>query len=125
MHNAPAQPGCFDPACQHQIVHDRSAGAGVPADRLYDATMYVLAGFLVLGVICNALVRPVDPKWLIPEKESEAYETAHALPSGPVGGYGIGGGAFDLKTALAWLVVGLPLAWGVEQTFAKALIIFK
>ena len=106
-------------------IREFNKSAGVPADRLYDVTLYILAGFLVLGMICNALVKPVDPKWLIPEKESEAYETAHALPSGPVGGYGIGGGAFDLKTALAWLVVGLPLAWGVEQTFAKALIIFK
>jgi hypothetical protein len=86
--------------------------------------MYVLAGFLVLGLICNALVRPVDPKWLIPEKEAEQFEAAHAIPSGPVGAYGIGGGAFDWKTVLAWLAVGLPLAWGVQQTFAKALAIF-
>ena len=26
---------------------------------------------------------------------------------------------------LAWLVVGLPLAWGVSQTFIKALALFK
>jgi hypothetical protein len=26
---------------------------------------------------------------------------------------------------LAWLVVGLPLAWGVTQTFLKALALFK
>ncbi len=27
--------------------------------------------------------------------------------------------------ALAWLFVGLPLAWGVTQTFVKALALFK
>ena len=64
-------------------IREFNKAAGVPADRLYDVTMYVLAGFLVLGLICNALVRPVDPKWLIPEKEAQQFETAHAIPSGP------------------------------------------
>jgi MFS family permease len=105
-------------------IREFNKTAGVPADKLYDVTLYVLAGFLVVGLICNALVKPVDPKWLIPEKEAEAYQAAHALPSGPIGGYGIGAGAIDLKTVLAWLAVGLPLAWGVQQTLAKALIIF-
>lgn len=30
-----------------------------------------------------------------------------------------------LKLAVAWLFVGLPLAWGVTQTFIKALALFK
>jgi MFS family permease len=106
-------------------IREFNKAAGVPADRLYDVTLYILAGFLVLGLICNALVKPVDAKWLIPEKEAAQIQTAQALPSGPIGGYGIGGGAFDLKTALAWLAVGVPLGWGVFQTFAKALIIFQ
>lgn len=33
---------------------------------------------------------------------------------------GTGGSA-----VLAWLVVGIPLAWGVSQTFIKALALFK
>lgn len=28
-------------------------------------------------------------------------------------------------TILAWLYVGIPLAWGVSQTFIKALALFK
>jgi MFS family permease len=106
-------------------IREFNKAAGVPADRLYDVTLYILAGFLVLGLICNALVKPVDPKWLIPEKEAVQIQTAQAIPSGPIGAYGIGGGGFDWKAALAWLAVGVPLAWGVFQTFSKALIIFK
>ena len=30
-----------------------------------------------------------------------------------------------ILAALAWLAVGVPLAWGVMQTLAKAMIIFK
>ncbi len=33
---------------------------------------------------------------------------------------GTGGSA-----VLAWLFVGIPLAWGVSQTFIKALTLFK
>jgi hypothetical protein len=29
------------------------------------------------------------------------------------------------KIAIAWLVVGLPLLWGVSQTFVKSLALFK
>ncbi|WP_167856893.1 MFS transporter small subunit [Hymenobacter aquaticus] len=29
------------------------------------------------------------------------------------------------SVVLAWLYVGLPLAWGVSQTFIKALALFK
>ena len=29
------------------------------------------------------------------------------------------------SVVLAWLVVGIPLAWGVSQTFLKALALFK
>jgi hypothetical protein len=30
-----------------------------------------------------------------------------------------------LKLALAWIYVGVPLLWGVSQTFIKALALFK
>jgi hypothetical protein len=29
------------------------------------------------------------------------------------------------SAVLAWLYVGVPLAWGVSQTFIKALALFK
>jgi len=30
---------------------------------LYAPTMYLMAGLLVIGLICNLLVRPVDPRY--------------------------------------------------------------
>jgi hypothetical protein len=30
-----------------------------------------------------------------------------------------------LKLALAWIYVGVPLLWGVSQTFIKALALFQ
>src|SRR6202161_3286107 len=37
--------------------------AGVPRDHLYDTTMYILCSMLIAGLICNYLIKPVDPKW--------------------------------------------------------------
>lgn len=31
----------------------------------------------------------------------------------------------SLSVILAWLYVGAPLAWGISQTFIKALALFK
>jgi hypothetical protein len=31
----------------------------------------------------------------------------------------------NITVVLAWLAVGLPLAWGVEQTLEKALALFR
>jgi hypothetical protein len=37
-----------------------------PADA-YNVTMYVLAGLLVIGFFCNLAVRPVNPRYYIPD----------------------------------------------------------
>ncbi len=105
-------------------IREFNKAAGVPADRLYDVTMYVLATFLVIGFICNLLIRPVNPKWLMKDDEVAQLQAASALPSGPIGGQGIGLGGMDMKATLAWLAVGVPLAWGVWETLASALKIF-
>jgi hypothetical protein len=34
-------------------------------------------------------------------------------------------GGLDFKAALFWLLVGIPLAWGVWNTVEKALVLFR
>ena len=50
--------------------------------------MYVLAGLLVGGFICNLLVRPVSPKWFMTDAELAAErKLAHdAAAASAVGG---------------------------------------
>jgi hypothetical protein len=40
------------------------------------------------------------------------------------GSFGIGRGGLDVKAALFWLFVGVPLAWGVYKTLESAVKIF-
>src|SRR5207237_8791508 len=42
---------------------------GVPAAQAYDVTMYLLAGLLLIGLVANLLVRPVDPRHAMSEEE--------------------------------------------------------
>ena len=39
---------------EYQIKHD------VPKSEAYTVTMYIMAGLLVVGFVCNLLVRPID-----------------------------------------------------------------
>ena len=34
----------------------------------YNVTMYLLAGLLVIGFFCNLAVRPVNPKYYLPDQ---------------------------------------------------------
>ncbi len=106
-------------------IREFNKSAGVPADKLYDVTLYILAGFLVIGFICNALIKPVAAKWFMSDAEVAALRASQAAGAGETGSYGIGLGGFDAKAALAWAAVGIPLAWGVWKTLESAVRIFQ
>ena len=100
--------------------------AGVPRDKLYDSTMYVLCAMLVAGLICNYLIKPVNPKWNMSPEEVAKLQAASAKSESAIqhGSFGIGRGGVDLKAALFWLFVGVPLAWGIYKTLESAVKIF-
>jgi MFS family permease len=108
-------------------LHDTRLASGIAPDQLYGPIFYILAGLLVVGFIANLLVRPVDPKWHMSDAEVAA-EQAKLMHSSTTtvqsGSYGIGKGGLDAKAAVFWLFVGIPLAWGVWNTFVKALTLF-
>ena len=87
-----------------------------------------MAGMLVVGWIANLLVRPVNPKWHMSEAEVQAAQAKLKLvtaAAGQTGSFGIGKGGLDGKAAAFWLLVGLPLAWGVWNTVVKTLVLLK
>jgi MFS family permease len=102
-------------------MRDYQLGLGLPRDQVYNQTMYILVGFLVIGLICNVLVRPVADKWFMTEAElAEEQRLAHekAAASAAVAA----AAPVDTKptplamVVVAWLFVGIPLAWGVWKT---------
>ncbi|EGV35395.1 L-lactate MFS transporter [Neisseria weaveri] len=101
--------------------------SGVPAAQAYSVTMYIMAGLLVVGLLCNLLVKPVHEKHhdktvkqsaesRNPEDEttlSDAYLVVDKVSHG--------GG----RVWLYWLVAIVPLSYGVIMVFAKVFDLFK
>ena len=107
-------------------IREFQLAAGVPRDKLYDNTMYILCAMLVGGLICNFLVKPVNPKWHMSEEEVARLQAASAKSASAIqhGSFGIGRGGLDVKAVLFWLFVGVPLGWGVYKTFESVAKIF-
>jgi MFS family permease len=108
-------------------IREAQLAAGVPRDHLYDFTMYILCGMLIIGLICNFLVKPVNPKWYMSEDEVLKLQAAGAKSAAgaPSGSFGIGKGGLDWKAAVFWAFVGIPLAWGVWITLKSAAALFQ
>ena len=107
-------------------IREFEIAAGVPRDQVYDVTMYVLAGMLVAGLVCNYLVKPLTDEWFMKPEEVAALQDQHgaAGKAAPSGTFGIGKGSVDAKAALFWALVGIPLVWGVWKTLMSAMKIF-
>jgi MFS family permease len=110
---------------EYQIAH------GVPKAHAYDTVMYVLAGLLVLGFLCNLMVRPLADKYFMTEEEL-AHEKqlarerdAQAAAGGQRGAAGVAGGANPAIATFAWAAVGIPLAIGMWITLQKAVVLFR
>lgn len=107
-------------------IREAQIAAGVPRAQVYDFTMYILAGMLVLGFVANFFVKPVDEKWNMTEAEVAELQAKSVASDKAVahGSFGIGRGGFDGPALAAWLVVGIPILWGVWITLSKAFVLF-
>ncbi len=102
-------------------MRDYQIGLGLPREQVYNQTMYILVGMLVVGLICNLLVRPVDPKYFMTDAElAEEKRLAHdRAVASQASGSGSGQASISANPAialLAWAAVGIPLAWGIYRT---------
>jgi len=100
-------------------MREYQLGLGIPREQVYNQTMYILVGMLVVGLICNLLVKPLDNKWFMTDAElAEEKKLAHERAAASEVGASTGG-ADTIPVGVvvfAWLAVGLPLAWGVYRT---------
>ncbi|EKZ5283566.1 OFA family MFS transporter [Klebsiella aerogenes] len=95
---------------------------GVEPARIYDITLLALTGLLIIGFICNQLVRPILQKYAM---TAEQQQQARGL-------YTINKDAqlsweptpAPLLLTLSWLAVGIPLLWGMGTTLQQAVKFF-
>lgn len=108
-------------------LRDYQLDQGVPASEAYNVIMYVLAGLLVLGFICNLLVKPVDEKHYMTDAELEKErKLAHEKS---VESTNKAGGTdqtenHPLLVLVAWSLVAIPISYGIWSTLQQAWILF-
>ena len=101
------------------FMREYQLGLGLPRDQVYNQTMYILVGMLVIGLICNLMIRPIADKWFMTDAEL-AEEKRLSHDKAVADAVGPGSSTYQPTSSavvmLAWLVVGIPLAWGVYRT---------
>ena len=135
-------------------LREYQLASGVPREAAYNQTMYILAGLLGAGFVCNVLVRPVAARFFMTDAEvaaekgvsapaiaqreegihadfedfvEEERENDAARRAGAARTVGVpapletGPGAL-IVFLLAWIAVGVPLAWGTWVTLQKTAV---
>ena len=107
-------------------MRDYQLSLGLPRAQVYNQTMYILTGMLVVGLICNLLIRPVADKWFMTDAElAEEKRLAHEKSlSAVVTGSGGTENTASFTVLLAWIAVAIPLSWGVYKTVLSAMKLF-
>ncbi|TAM33955.1 MAG: MFS transporter [Burkholderiaceae bacterium] len=80
--------GIFGPVLVNYI-RQYNVAHGVPKAQAYNTTMYIMAGLLVIGFICNLLVKAVDGRFHMKEAAADpgaAGLAANGRAAGAVGG---------------------------------------
>ncbi len=97
-------------------IREYQIGSGVPKAGAYTVTMYLMAGLLAVGFVCNLLVR----------RAAFAGTVVSAGPEAVVSRGADSPAAIDWPTlAFRWAWVGVPLAWGVSRTVISSLALFR
>ncbi len=129
--------------------HDSQLKAGAPRGQVYNEIMDVLAGLLLVGIVCDLLVRPVAEKHYMTDEEVAAekkvtvsqvrkddddthadfedfVEEGEALKaSSPISAPVVAvPRSLFLVLALSWAAVGIPLLWGISITLQKTAALF-
>jgi MFS family permease len=103
---------------QFQLDH------GVARAQVYDITLYVMAALLAGGLICNALVKPVDEKHWMTEEQIDRERALQREHRTAVGADLAARGSIGLGGLLAWLALGVPFCIGLYIALTKAAALF-
>jgi len=104
-------------------IREAQIAAGVPREQVYDFTLYILASMLAVGFLCNWAIRPLAAKWFMSDEQVAALQPA-AQTQADTSPMLTAPQSANPTVILAWLAVGIPIAWGVWVTLQSALALF-
>lgn len=87
----------------------------------YRAALLTMVGILVVGFVANLLIRPVSSRF---HEESKAPTHAAAAEAAEDTGHDVAVDKAGPLLVIAWIVVAVPLAYGIYETVVKAADLF-
>ena len=98
-------------------MRDYQISLGIPREQVYNQTMYILMGMLAIGLICNLLVKPLDQKWFMTDQELAEEKRLANEKAGPTENLHSSSTTVTSTwvVLLAWLIVAIPMTWGVYR----------
>jgi MFS family permease len=109
-------------------IREYQLSNGFSGAAVYDTTLRILSGLLALGFICNLCIRPVAAQYFcsVPitgtltfSEQSSPFPLEFSKDIHEEHSYS------RLRLFLAWLMVGLPLLWGLFQSVDKVRPLFQ
>ena len=100
-------------------MREYQLGLGLPREQVYNQTMFILAGLLMIGLLCNLLIRPVADRWFMSNAElAEEKRLAHEKPNQTtIDSTNNSNQSTSLVIVIAaWIGVIIPLSWGIYNT---------
>ena len=109
-------------------INESQIQSGIPKSHAYDTTMYILSSLLLGGMVCNFLLKPVNAKWFLIESPAVQSGT-NAIPKlnsiSAIPNETTTNKNEWLLLGSFWLLVGLPVIWGLWKTLNQSMFIFK
>jgi MFS family permease len=106
-------------------LRETQLSAGIAKNLVYDRTLYILAGLLLIGLIANLMVRPVKEAHHMSDEElARERSLQHETPAAVANAEQAARGSFGIVGVFAWSLVGIPFLVGVWMALSKAAALF-
>jgi MFS family permease len=105
-------------------LRDAQLASGVPKNLVYDSTLYLMAGLLFGGFLCNLFVRPVGAQYFMSAAELTEERARQQELMSTSEAQNAARGHFGAAGVVAWTAVGIPFAVGLFIALKKAAALF-
>jgi len=108
-------------------IREYELSRGVPRQQVYSVTMYILAGLLAVGFVCNLLIREVSDRHHMSRAELATLEDEMGTRPAAAGTMSLvesTGTTPQWIVVIAWAIACAPLAWGVWKTVQQVISLF-
>lgn len=111
-------------------MRDYQISLGMQTSQIYNQTMYILASLLLIGLVANLCIRPLNAKYFMTDQELAVEQQSmrdqdHAISSPKSSRPAqIHAQSQVVWVILAWFAVGIPISWGIYRTLISVKAFF-